>query len=187
VGSIAVGMLFGVGPGILVLAAGMLVSVIGLMWASLRTLGGDAPLAEGLAEASAQKAGVSDADEKKRRVLRALKDLEHEHAVGKIDDDDYAEVSARYRNEAKEILRAMDADIEPFRARAEAMAQAHLTGEKPAPVSTKAAAKVAKKPSAPPPSARRACAKCSTSNEEDATFCKKCGASLTPAEDSAHA
>ena len=46
-GAIGVGIVFGVGPAILVLAAGALVGVIALLWASLRTLGGDAPLAEG--------------------------------------------------------------------------------------------------------------------------------------------
>ena len=34
-------------------------------------------------------------------MLRALKDLESEHAIGKIDDADYASFVARYRDEAK--------------------------------------------------------------------------------------
>ena len=54
--AIGVGVVFGVGPAILVLAAGALVAVIGLLWASLRTLGGDAPLAEGLVTAVAMRA-----------------------------------------------------------------------------------------------------------------------------------
>src|SRR5271163_42688 len=85
-----VGVVFGVGPAILVLAAGALVGVIALLWASLRTLGGEAPLAEGLVAAAAMREKVSDTAERKQRVLRALKDLELEHSVGKIDDEDFA-------------------------------------------------------------------------------------------------
>src|SRR5277367_1873093 len=116
-----VGVVFGVGPGILVLAAGALVGVIALLWASLRTLGGDAPLAEGLIEAATVREKVSDVAERKRRVLRALKDLELEHSVGKINDDDYADISGRYRDQAKGILREMDVQIEPLRPKAEAL------------------------------------------------------------------
>jgi hypothetical protein len=183
--TITVGVLFGVGPGILVVASGALVSVIAFLWASLRTLGGDAPLPEGLVAAGSARHDVSSADERKRRTLRALKDLEHEHAIGKIDDTDYEVISARYRETAKAILREMDFQVEPMRAKAEEIARAHLAkkglgaagtadGERavvakdaPAPDSTK-------KASAP----RLACTSCATSNEPDATFCKKCGARL---------
>jgi hypothetical protein len=41
VGAVGVGIAFGVGPAFLALAAGALVGVIALLWASLRTLGGD--------------------------------------------------------------------------------------------------------------------------------------------------
>jgi ribosomal protein L40E len=201
ISAIGVGIGFGVGPGILVLAAGALVGVIGLLWASLRTLGGDAPLAEGLVAATAMREKVSNAGERKRRVLRALKDLELEHSVGKIDDDDYAEISARYREQAKEILREMDVEIEPLRSKAEALARAHLDklgvsrdkpegAKKPAPDAGGAARVVCARceTSNEPDAAfckkcraklgRIACSSCATSNEPDATFCKKCGTSL---------
>src|SRR5271170_297719 len=103
--AIAVGAMFGIGPAILVLASGALVGVIAFLWASLRTLGGDAPLAEGLVAAGAERHDVSNAEERKVRTLRALKDLEHEHAIGKIDDADYQLLSMRYREQAKAILR----------------------------------------------------------------------------------
>jgi ribosomal protein L40E len=179
VAAIGVGFLFGVGPGILTLAAGALVSVIGLLWASLRTLAGDAPLADGLAAAAVLREGGVASAEKKRRVLRALKDLELEHAVGKMDDADYAEISRGYREEAKAILREADIEIEPLRTKAEALAIAHLKkvglrGDDPAPASSEVH-EGATTPS-PVPSSRRGCAACGAPNDADAVFCKKCGA-----------
>jgi hypothetical protein len=175
-GAFVVGFLFGVAPAILVLAAGALVSVIGLLWASLRTLGGDAPLPEGLVDATMKRALVTDRAERKRRVLRALKDLELEHSIGKIDDEDYADISARYREQARAILKEQDVEIEPLRAKAEALARAHLskTGLSDEPATDEAPAAMAAAPT------RVACPKCATSNEPDAAFCKKCGTRLGP-------
>jgi hypothetical protein len=184
-GAAVVGVVFGVGPGILVLAAGGLVGVITLLWASLRTLGGDAPLAEGLVEAAATRETGSDVAERKRRVLRALKDLELEHSVGKIDDEDYAEISGRYREQAKGILREMDVQVEPMRPKAEALVRAHLA--KRGLVNGKPEDRAGKAPEGEPveanspatAGARRVCARCDTSNEPDAAFCKKCRGRLS--------
>lgn len=191
--SIAMGLVYSIGPAILVLAAGAILSVIAFLWASLRTLSGDAPLDEGLVAVNvAARASSSESPaERKRRVLRALKDLEHEHAIGKLDDADYAQISARYREEAKEILREMDVEIEPLRAKAEDLARAHLKkkgllrDEKsaletpPAEEEEEEEAEAAAPPEKP---ARVACPKCETSNEPDAAFCKKCGTALASAE-----
>jgi hypothetical protein len=179
--AIGIGFGFGVAPAILVLAAGALVGVIGLFWASLRTLAGEAPLAEGLASAAAARENVDPIGQRKQRVLRALKDLELEHTVGKIDDEDYAEISTRYRDQAKAIFREMDLAIEPYRPQAEALVRAHLKkkaiagGEasdaKGTPLETAPDASLASP-------ARVDCASCGTSNERDAKFCKKCRARL---------
>jgi hypothetical protein len=183
--TLAVGAVMGVGPAILVVASGALVSVIAFLWASLRTLGGDAPLPEGLVAAGSARHDVSPADERKRRTLRALKDLEHEHSIGKIDDADYEMLSARYRETAKSILREMDFQIEPLRAKAEEIARAHLLTkgltteegvEAPVVQGTLAATTAAKGDRA----SRLRCATCAASNEPDASFCKKCGARLAP-------
>jgi hypothetical protein len=180
-GAAGVGTVVGAGPALLVLAAGALVGVIALMWASLRTLGGDAPLAEGFAQATTTTTvHVADVVERKRRVLRALKDLDLEHEVGKIDDADYAKLSTAYREEAKTILRAMDADVEPLRAKAEQMVKAHLKKKGLGEPKADDVPEPPTEPSRESPSspARLACPKCATSNEPDAAFCKKCGAPL---------
>ncbi|MGH7329879.1 MAG: zinc ribbon domain-containing protein, partial [Polyangiaceae bacterium] len=194
--AIAVGFVTSLGPALLVFTAGALLGTITLLWASLRTLGGDAPLPTGLASAvivSRTNRGIED---RKRTVLLALKDLEHERAIGKIDEDDYKEVSARYREEAKSLMRAIDEEAAPNRGRAEQIARAHLKKrglssedassekeeEKPR-VSIEPAPPTAK--SVPPPpmpgkqeAERATCEKCGTSNEPDAAFCKKCGAAM---------
>ena len=114
----------GSAPALLVLAGAALLATIAFFWASLRTLSGDAPLPEGmLTTATWFRAAPS---EKKREVLRALKDLELEHSIGKIDDADYLELSTRYRTVAKTLMRAMDAGLAPRRERAESLAQSYL-------------------------------------------------------------
>ncbi|MEO8801045.1 MAG: zinc ribbon domain-containing protein [Polyangiaceae bacterium] len=215
--AVTLGIWTSVGPAILVFAAGALLGTITLMWASLRTLGGDAPLPSGLATAAIASRVNRSVEEQKRAVLLALKDLEHERAIGKIDEADYVEVAARYRNEAKALFRKIDDEIAPKRSRAEEIAIAHLKrrgllgddaarGDTRKVVDERAAGASGPRPrvsiepvpptrksSEPPPAlteaaeadGRAACAKCNTSNEPDAAFCKKCGASMKAAEEPA--
>jgi hypothetical protein len=145
----------------------------------VRTLSGDAPLQTGFQTVTARRHGVDALAEEKRRVLRALKDLEAEHAIGKIDDADYEALVARYRADAKAVMREMDREIGPLRDEAERIAREYLgnrglvDGEAAAPIEAKAGEAETK--AAP---LRAACAKCGTSNESDAAFCKKCGAAI---------
>jgi hypothetical protein len=171
VAAIAVGFVSGVGPALLVVAFGALVGTIALLWASLRTLSGDAPLPEGLERSASQTHGGSAAGERKRRVMRALKDLEAEHAIGKIDDADYALIAGRYRQEAKLVLRELDDEVAPARAEAEKLAREYFARGA---TSTKRVESAQRSSRAE----RMGCPTCSTSNEADASFCKQCGAAL---------
>jgi hypothetical protein len=110
------GNIFGLGLGLLTFAGGVLGASIWLVWSSLQGLGGDVPLT--LDEALSLGAPSAE-EEQKRSVLRALKDLEYERAVGKINEDDYAHLAQHYRDEAKRLLRAVDKDLGPERERAE--------------------------------------------------------------------
>ncbi len=191
--AIVVLVLFSAGPALLVMVGGMLLGTIALLWTSLRTLSGDAPLPQDLEALAARSTNVTNDAEEKRRVLRALKDLEHEHDIGKIDDADYAEVAARYRNEAKQLMRDMDVEIEPLRERAEELARAHLLKRKIGARVEPIEPVLAKMTSDPPDEVgnedatrqvntrRLDCSACATSNEPDAMFCKKCRASLVAA------
>src|SRR5688572_15538 len=104
------GHFFGLGLGLLIVAGGTLGGSIWLIWSSLQGLGGDAPIT--LEEAISLGAPSAE-EEQKRAVLRALKDLEYERAVGKISDEDYGTLAEHYRSEAKRLLRSVDKDLGP--------------------------------------------------------------------------
>jgi hypothetical protein len=114
--AVVLGQFFGLGLGLLIVAGGVLGGSIWLIWSSLQGLGSDAPIT--LEEALSLGAPSAE-EEQKRAVLRALKDLEYERAVGKISDEDYASLAEHYRSEAKRLLRAVDRDLSPERERAE--------------------------------------------------------------------
>ncbi|MDB4936936.1 MAG: hypothetical protein JWP87_3908 [Labilithrix sp.] len=203
--TLVVGVTLGAPMAILVLAAGMLMGVIALFWASLRILSGDAALSPELEALDATAHAVDALASRKKMLLRALKDLDNERALGKLEDEDYEQLSHTYRGELKDVLGRIDASLEPHRPKAEDAARAYLAKvglaeegyrgtlaretpevpevpeaeeSEPEPVVEKTAAKT-KKEAAP----RVACPKCETSNEVDASFCKKCGASLAKKED----
>ncbi|MGK3969742.1 hypothetical protein WMF38_32850 [Sorangium sp. So ce118] len=123
VGAGVAGLVAGPPAAILVLAGGALVAVIAIFWASLRVLLGETPLSG--ADAYALGAPRTE-EEQKQSVLRALKDLEFERSVGKISDEDYAELVAKYRAEAKRLLRLLDADAQPRREQVAALVARHL-------------------------------------------------------------
>jgi hypothetical protein len=168
------GVIVGPALSILVLAAGLLLGVIAILWASLRVLSGDAPLSPDLAALEMETAGVDALASRKRMLLRALKDLETEHALGKLDDDDYEPIAANYRTELKALMKKIDDTIAPHRVKAEDLLREHLLREglvegehrRETP-----SAKIA----AP---ARRSCPSCEASNEPDAKFCKECATKL---------
>ena len=110
-------------------------------------------------------------DREKTLVLRSIKELEFDRAMGKVSDADFHEMGSRLRARAKRLLQQLDVEGAGFRDRIERELAARLA-EADVP-----------RPTAP---ARRACARCGTSNEPDAKFCKGCGASLSgqPAEPS---
>jgi len=182
----------GLGLSLLVLAGGMLLYAIGSLWASVQSLGDDAALS--LDEALALAAPSAE-EEKKRSVLRALKDLEYERNVGKIGEADYLELSTRYREEARRLLRELnDAEL-PARARVEKLLARRLGGAaRPPPRqappesepegadteldSDTETAGDTESERAPEASGKPTCTECDTENDPDARFCKKCGEAL---------
>jgi hypothetical protein len=177
VAATTIGFAAGIGMALLAILTGALLGAILLVWHSLRTLAGDADVDVGLELATTR--APTELSDKKQRALRALKDLEQEHALGKIDDVDYAALDADYRAQAKEVIREMDDELAPFREKAEALVREHLE---------KHPVKVEKEPAeedddddADDDDADDGvidCPKCDTENDSDATFCKKCGEKL---------
>jgi hypothetical protein len=164
------GHFFGLGLGLLIVGGGTLVGSIWLLWSSLQGLGSDAPIT--LEEAISLGAPTVE-EEQKRSVLRALKDLEYERAVGKISDEDYASLSEHYRTEAKRLLRAVDRDLSPERERAERiLAERLATTQSPA----------AQSPAAQSPAAQSPAAK-SSGAKNDAAAAGEAASSETAAAD----
>jgi hypothetical protein len=186
---IATANLRGIGVGLLVLAGAILLLTIGLVWSSVLSLTGESPLT--LDEALGMAAPRAE-EEQKRAVLRALKDLDYERSVGKISDQDYAELSARYRQQARELLRSLDEELAPARERLGRLV-AQQVGDQGQP---RAEAKPKKQRGAAVPqpepepnsvteqrTARskaptRSCTACDARNELDARFCKGCGQAM---------
>lgn len=124
--ALAVGASSGIATGLLVLAGGVVLGAVAAAWASVRTLTGDAPLPHSL-EAAEMRLGAADSRVARRTMLlRALKDLESERAIGKLSEDDYESVAPRYREELKALLKEIDAELSPHRPRAEHLAAAHM-------------------------------------------------------------
>jgi hypothetical protein len=195
--ALALGVFLGPGMAILVLAAGMLLGVISLFWASLRVLSGDAALSPELEALDATAHAVDALASRKTMLVRALKDLDNERALGKLEADDHEQLSTTYRAELKDIMKRIDASLEPHRPKAESAVQAYLLqaglvngGSRSTPPQPKESdddedsddddddieeSDAATTTSEP---ARVTCPSCAVSNEPDATFCKKCGTSL---------
>ena len=76
------------------LAAGLLLGVIALLWGSLRILSGDAALSPELEALDMAAQGVDALASRKKMLLRALKDLETERSLGKLEDEDFEQISA---------------------------------------------------------------------------------------------
>lgn len=185
VAALIVGATAGLGPALLILAGGMLLGAVLLLWSSLGRLTGESPLT---LEEAVGLGAPSPEEERKRSILRALKDLEFERSVGKISEEDFAELSTRYRTEAKALLRSLEAELAPRREKAEAKLRARLEkegiGEAPHASDSSGDAPTETPRSADPAAApgRPSCSSCQTANDPDARFCKRCGATLEARE-----
>jgi hypothetical protein len=122
-------------------------------FAALRAIG---PLAGALKITDAAPAGGrtrAALEREKALALRAIKELEFDRAMGKVSETDFTEMSGRLRARAARIIRQLDAGGS-YRQRIEREIQ-------------KRVGRVI-----------NACPSCSSANDLDARFCKKCGTAL---------
>ena len=192
--AIVLGTLYGVQLVVLTLAAGVLLLVITLLWNSVQALAGESELS--FEEAFSMGARSAE-EEQKRAVLRALKDLEYERSVGKISEEDYHEYSARYRAEAKRLIRDLDENLAEARKQVERELERRVaklvqsegvdeaSEEEGAQAPPAEVVEATSSPENSPPIAAkspakplRKCTACQTRNELDARFCKGCGAAM---------
>jgi hypothetical protein len=104
----------------------------------------------------------------KTTVLRTIKELEFDRAMGKMSDDDFKDMSQRLRQRAVRLMQQLDDTRATQRARIERELEERLgaRGAPPAAVSSE------------PELDRLACGSCHALNDADARFCKACGQRL---------
>jgi hypothetical protein len=119
----------------------------------------DMPIVGGRARAAIER--------EKTLALRAIKDLEFDHAMGKVSDQDFAEMGGRLRARAAGLMRQLDsgasysAQIERELAR-----RLEAAGAPPTAGDTRPG---------------RFCAQCGAAHDPAARFCAQCGHRLVPA------
>ncbi len=101
-------------------------------------------------------------EREKALVLRSIKELEFDFAMGKIAKPDFDEMSARLRTRALGLMRQLD-EGGGYRDVIAKEIEKRLSAE---PVAE------------PKPETTGTCASCGTQNDVDAKFCKNCGAKL---------
>jgi hypothetical protein len=106
-------------------------------------------------------------EREKSLVLRSIKELEFDRAMGKVSEKDFAEMSGRLRARAARLLRQLDAGA-GYREQIEREIERRL-GKAPVIGGSK---------EQDPPYA--VCVQCSTKNDADARFCKGCGKAMEP-------
>ena len=118
-------------------------------------------------------------EREKMLVLRSIKELEFDRAMGKVSPKDFDEMAGRLRARAMSLMRQLDTEA-GYRELIERELQAqveHSAGPREAPgrpgLKTRHSS-----------AAQRTCcqagsaARCGTANDADAAFCKRCGAKL---------
>ena len=106
-------------------------------------------------------------EREKTLVLRSLKELEFDRAMGKVSDVDFEEMGGRLRARARSLLKQLDIDGAAYRdlIERELAERVMQVGDAPAGAASSQAT-------------RLLCGSCGGSNERDARFCKSCGAAL---------
>ena len=107
-------------------------------------------------------------EREKQALLKALKELDFDHEMGKVSKKDFDDISGQYRARAIRVMRQLDEAGRDYAAMIAKDLKARLDSS-----GGTGAAAVAAAAALPP-----GCAKCGTRNDEDAEFCKKCGNKL---------
>lgn len=107
-------------------------------------------------------------EREKMLVLRSIKELEFDRAMGKLSAKDFDEMAGRLRARAMSLMRQLDAGG-GYRELIERELKARVT--------TATARSVREKPAKPAVSGVQTC-QCGAPNDADAAFCKRCGQKL---------
>ena len=137
--------------------------VVWLAFRAAQSLVKEVPVADAGAVVTGKRR--KELEREKQALLKALKELDFDHQMGKVSDKDFADISSTYRARAIRVMRQLDDAGRDYEA-----------------MIAKEVAERAKKSTVDSPPSTVAdpskCAKCSTKNDSDAEFCKKCGGKL---------
>jgi len=104
-------------------------------------------------------------EREKTLVLRSIKELEFDRAMGKVSDRDFDEMGRRLRERALRLMKQLDVDVVDYAVLIERELQGRLGASADVSVvSAEADGNV--------------CGTCRTVNDDDARFCKGCGKPL---------
>lgn len=161
----------------LAVAAATLVYALGQLYTMVWALSRPERMAQvGQAPGSFTQAELRD---EKRRLLRAIKELEFDHGMGKLSTGDFEAVIATYRLRAIEVMRALEGGVSLHPDLAQLLIERRKGSNAPAPQEP-----VAEDPALGPvvlgplDETTRICGVCGRTNDLDARFCKHCGASM---------
>ena len=104
-------------------------------------------------------------EREKTLVLRSIKELEFDRAMGKVSAGDFEEMGRRLRVLAMRLMKQLDVDTVDYAALIERELQGRLSAS-------------AESLAAPAEADRGVCGSCRTVNDDDARFCKGCGKPL---------
>ena len=113
-------------------------------------------------------------DREKSLVLRSIKELEFDHAMGKTSERDFLEMSGRLRARALSLMQQLDVDGGGYAALIEQEVRSRLARR------ARSASRAVDVATDPKPSVLT-CGTCQTDNDPDARFCKRCGTHLEQA------
>jgi len=108
-------------------------------------------------------------EREKTLVLRSIKELEFDRAMGKVSTADFDLMARRLRTQALALIKKLDADMPGYRDEIERELARRLAIEADGDAPPLAG---------PQPTDSPVCASCGTGNDSDAKFCKGCGSSL---------
>ncbi|MCS7222320.1 MAG: zinc ribbon domain-containing protein [Anaerolineae bacterium] len=119
---------------------------------------------------------------RREALLAAIKDLEFDHAVGKIEEEDFQALNAQLRAEAIEVLKELDWHL-GTQTKLEVQLEQELAQRQPSKVSISAAldaqieAEIAALRQGVTPASRdgTACPQCRAPFDEGDRFCRRCG------------
>ena len=151
----------------LVMATLALGWVVWLAFRAAQALVKEAPVSEAGAVVTGKRR--KELEREKQALLKALKELDFDHQMGKVSDKDFADISSTYRARAIRVMRQLDdagRDYEAMIAKevAERAGRETETGNRQQATGNG--------------QSTDQCAKCATKNDSDAEFCKKCGSKL---------